>query len=108
AMFSPSVTTGDFVRFTAIDLVSYIDGHYRTIAKPASRGLSGHSMGGYGTFRVAESYPGVFSSIYAMAPCCLSPATVTPEQLQAVAALTDDKIANAKGFELAPPAQLSA
>jgi enterochelin esterase-like enzyme len=108
AMFSPSVTTGDFVRFTALDLVSYIDGHYRTLAEPASRGLSGHSMGGYGTFRVAQSYPGVFSSIYAMAPCCLSPASLTAEQVQSVSALTDGKIASATGFDLVAPAQLSA
>lgn len=108
AMFSPSVTTGDFVRFTAVDLVSYIDGHYRTLARPESRGLSGHSMGGYGTFRVAESYPGIFSSIYTMAPCCLSPGSITPEQLQSVAALTPDGIAKATGFDLVSPAQLSA
>lgn len=108
AMFSPSPTTGDFVRFAAVDLVSYIDGHYRTLAKPASRGLSGHSMGGYGTFRVAESYPGVFSSIYAMAPCCLSPGTINAQQLQSVAALTPEAIAKAGGFDLAQAAQLSA
>jgi len=108
AMFSPSVTTGDFVRFTAVDLVSYVDGHYRTLAKPGSRGLSGHSMGGFGTFRVAQSYPGVFSSIYTMAPCCLSPGSITADQLQTVAALTPDGIDKATGFALASPAQLSA
>ena len=27
---------------------SYIDGHYRTMPRRASRGLVGHSMGGYG------------------------------------------------------------
>jgi S-formylglutathione hydrolase FrmB len=30
-------------------------------------------MGGYGTIRIAMRYPRVFSSIYAMSPCCLSP-----------------------------------
>jgi len=30
-------------------------------------------MGGYGTIRIAMRYPQVFSSIYAMSPCCLSP-----------------------------------
>jgi hypothetical protein len=53
-------------------------------------------------------YPGIFSSIYAMAPCCLSPASMTAEQVQSVAALTGDKIATATGFDLAAPAQLSA
>jgi enterochelin esterase-like enzyme len=108
AMFSASPTTGDFEGYVAHDLVSYVDGHYRTIAKPESRGLSGHSMGGYGTLKIAEKYPGIFSSIYAMAPCCLSPASLTVEQVQSVAALTDDKIAGATGFDLVAPAQLSA
>lgn len=108
AMFSPSVTTGDFVRFTAVDLVSHIDGAYRTLARTESRGLSGHSMGGYGTFRVAMAYPGVFSSIYTMAPCCLQPSNITAEQLQSVSELTPEKIAGAAGMALAGPAQLSA
>jgi S-formylglutathione hydrolase FrmB len=108
AMFSASPTTGDFERYVAQDLVGYIDGHYRTIADVKSRGLSGHSMGGYGTLKIAEKYPGIFSSIYAMAPCCLSPGSVTAEQLQTVAGLTDAKIAAATGFDLAAPAQLSA
>lgn len=45
SMYSSSATTGDFERFIAKDVVSYIDGHYRTIPKRSSRGLAGHSMG---------------------------------------------------------------
>ena len=48
SMYSSSVTTGDFERFIAHDLVAYIDAHYRTIPERKSRGLAGHSMGGYG------------------------------------------------------------
>jgi enterochelin esterase-like enzyme len=48
SMYSSSVTTGDFERFIAQDLVAYIDAHYRTIPERASRGLVGHSMGGCG------------------------------------------------------------
>jgi enterochelin esterase-like enzyme len=108
AMFSASPTTGDFERYVAHDLVGYIDGHYRTLANVQSRGLSGHSMGGYGTLKIAMKYPGIFSSIYAMAPCCLSPGNVTAEQLQAVGELTPETLAGAQGFALALPAQLSA
>jgi hypothetical protein len=39
----------------------------------ASRGLAGHSMGGYGTMRIGMKYPDVFSSIYALSPCCMIP-----------------------------------
>ncbi|MBT2135512.1 prolyl oligopeptidase family serine peptidase [Croceibacterium sp. LX-88] len=108
AMFGASVTTGDFERYVAQDLVGYVDGHYRTIADADSRGLSGHSMGGYGTLKIAMKYPGVFSSIYAMAPCCLSPSNMTAEQVQAVSALTPEQLATAQGFALATPATLSA
>jgi enterochelin esterase-like enzyme len=52
SMFSNSPTTGDWETFIASDLVGYIDGHYRTIADRAARGLAGHSMGGYGTVRM--------------------------------------------------------
>src|SRR5690606_3444161 len=52
SMYSSSVTTGDWESYIAGDLVDYIDTHYRTLARRESRGLSGHSMGGYGTVRI--------------------------------------------------------
>jgi enterochelin esterase-like enzyme len=72
SMYSSSVTTGDFERFIASDVVSYIDGHYRTIADRTSRGLVGHSMGGYGATRIGMKHADVFGSLYIMSPCCLS------------------------------------
>jgi enterochelin esterase-like enzyme len=48
SMYSSSVTTGDFERFISHDVVEYVDSHYRTIPNRLSRGLVGHSMGGYG------------------------------------------------------------
>src|SRR5690606_28539889 len=59
SMYSSSPTNGDWEGFIAKDLVAYVDEHYRTIASPESRGLSGHSMGGYGTLRIAMKHPGV-------------------------------------------------
>jgi enterochelin esterase-like enzyme len=52
SMYSSSVTTGDFEQFIARDVVAYIDAHYRTIPNRTSRGLVGHSMGGYGASRI--------------------------------------------------------
>ncbi len=80
AMYSDSVTAGNFEGFIARDLVAHIDRSYRTIAKPDARGLAGHSMGGYGTLKIAMKYPGIFSSIYAMSSCCLSARQVNPAQ----------------------------
>ena len=72
SMYSRSVATGDFERFIAHDLIAYIDAHYRTIPDRKSRGLAGHSMGGYGAARIGMKYPEVFGSLYIMSPCCLS------------------------------------
>jgi len=72
SMYSSSVTTGDFERFIANDVVSYIDAHYRTIPKRSSRGLVGHSMGGYGASRIGMKHSDVFGSLYIMSPCCMS------------------------------------
>ncbi len=71
SMYSNSPTTGDWEGFLTHDLVEYIDNHYRTLANRESRGLAGHSMGGYGTLRVGMKHPEVYSSLYAMSSCCL-------------------------------------
>ncbi len=73
SMYSSSVTVGDFEKFIAHDLVSYIDAHYRTIPDRMSRGLAGHSMGGYGATRIGMKHPDVFGAVYIMSPCCLAP-----------------------------------
>jgi enterochelin esterase-like enzyme len=72
SMYSSSLTTGDFEKFIAHDLVAYIDAHYRTIPERTSRGLVGHSMGGYGASRIGMKHSDVFGSLYIMSPCCLS------------------------------------
>jgi S-formylglutathione hydrolase FrmB len=93
SMYSDSVTVGNFETFTARDLVAYIDGHYRTIARRESRGLAGHSMGGYGTLRLGMKYPEVYSALYAMNPCCLSPRRIPAEEARKFEAMTPDQVA---------------
>lgn len=73
SMYSNSVTTGNWEDYIAKELVAYIDKHYRTLPNAKSRGLAGHSMGGYGTMRIGQKYPDVFSSIYLLSPCCMTP-----------------------------------
>ena len=91
SMYSSSVTTGDFETFVARDLVAYIDCHYRTLPRRESRGLVGHSMGGYGASRIGMKHADVFGALYMMSPCCLSarPAggALTPEMLASIATL---------------------
>jgi enterochelin esterase-like enzyme len=71
SMFSNSPTTGDWEGYISHDLVEYIDSHYRTVADRTSRGLAGHSMGGYGTVRIGMKHPEAFGALYAMSSCCL-------------------------------------
>ena len=95
SMYSSSVTTGDFENFIARDVVSYIDAHYRTIPNRNSRGLVGHSMGGYGASRIGMKHPDVFGSLYIMSPCCLSargagPANAANEEALAAIKTAED------------------
>jgi S-formylglutathione hydrolase FrmB len=73
SMYSSSVTTGDFEHYVARDVVAYMDAHYRTIPERKSRGLVGHSMGGYGASRIGMKHSDVFGALYIMSPCCMSP-----------------------------------
>ena len=76
SMYSNSVTAGNWEGYIAEDLVAYVDKNYRTRATRESRGISGHSMGGYGAIRIAMKYPHVFSALYAMSSCCLNEGNV--------------------------------
>lgn len=71
SFYTNSVVTGNWEDYIYRDVVNYVDGHYRTIAKASSRGIVGHSMGGYGAFALAMKHPDVFGAVYALSPCCL-------------------------------------
>jgi S-formylglutathione hydrolase FrmB len=91
SMYSSSAATGDWEAYVAKDLVAYVDSHYRTLANRASRGLAGHSMGGYGTLRIGMKYPDVFSSLYAMSPCCMAAnLSPSPEQFASAEKVKND------------------
>ena len=108
SMYSTSVTTGDFEGFVVRDLVEYIDTHYRTIAERASRGLSGHSMGGYGTLRLAMKHPELYSSFYAMSSCCLTPYVADDEGNRAASEVTTLEEADAAAVFTKVPLSLAA
>ncbi len=95
SVYSRSVTTGDFETFISEDLVAYIDGHYRTIPDRKSRGLVGHSMGGYGATRIGMKHADVFGALYIMSPGGLQgrpigvPTAETLAQIAGVRSLED-------------------
>jgi predicted alpha/beta superfamily hydrolase len=68
SFYTNSTLTGNWADFTAQDLVAFIDKNYRTIPEKESRGITGHSMGGYGAIKLGMLFPDVFSSVYALSP----------------------------------------
>ena len=107
SMYSSSATTGDFENYIAHDVVAYIDAHYRTIPERTSRGLAGHSMGGYGASRIGMKHSEVFGALYIMSPCCMSPmgggGPGPTDRMKEMAIASEKKVADAKS-----PADLAA
>jgi S-formylglutathione hydrolase FrmB len=75
SMYVNSATNGPWADFTARELIQFIDKNFRTLARPNSRGLAGHSMGGGGTLRLALLYPGTWVAAYALSPAFLGPSS---------------------------------
>jgi enterochelin esterase-like enzyme len=91
SMYSNSVTTGNWERFLSSELVEAIDSRYRTIAAAKSRGLAGHSMGGYGAARIGMKYPEVFCSIYLLSPCCMAASQSSDRSAKAMEGIHNDE-----------------
>jgi enterochelin esterase-like enzyme len=72
SFYSNSTLTGNWEDFQAEEVVKYIDQNFRTIAQRESRGIAGHSMGGYGAFKIGMLHPEVYNSIYALSPGLLA------------------------------------
>lgn len=72
SFYSNSGVFGNWEDFTVQDVVHYVDTHYRTLTDRGSRGITGHSMGGYGALLLAMKHPDVFSTVYGMSPGCLA------------------------------------
>jgi len=110
SMYSSSVTIGDWETFIARELVSYMDSHYRTIPETTSRGLAGHSMGGYGTIRLGMKFPEVWSAIYFMSPCCMDGTMLDtdPDLMKSVEAIHSPDQLESTGFPVIATLALAA
>jgi S-formylglutathione hydrolase len=71
SFYANSPVTGGWEDFFAKELVAWVDKEYRTVPAAASRGIAGHSMGGYGSIMLAMKHPDVFGALYALSPCCV-------------------------------------
>lgn len=102
SMYASSATVGDWETFVTKELIKHIDDNYRTLAHKNSRGLAGHSMGGYGTLRLGMKNPDIYAAIYALSPCCMDGgATTDPALMAKLEGFTLDQIAGANFFEIA-------
>jgi S-formylglutathione hydrolase FrmB len=71
AFYLNSATNGGWEDYIVRELVQHVDRTYRTRAAVGSRGLAGHSMGGFGALMLGMRHPDVFGAVYALSPCCL-------------------------------------
>lgn len=58
---SATVPQDKFDQYIVRDLISEIDGHWRTLRSRQQRAIAGLSMGGYGALKFALRYPDTFS-----------------------------------------------
>ena len=65
SQYLSSPTIGDYETYIRRDLVDFIDRQYRTIPHRDSRGITGFSMGGYGSMHLSLKYPEVFGVVVA-------------------------------------------
>jgi enterochelin esterase-like enzyme len=63
-----SPVTGNWEDFVVQDVVTYMDENFRTIKQAGSRGIAGHSMGGFGAISIAMHHPEIFGYVYSMSP----------------------------------------
>ena len=63
SFYTNSTLYGDFEDYIMYDLIDHIDNTYRTIDHRLYRGISGHSMGGYGATKLGIKYYDLFGSV---------------------------------------------
>ena len=61
-----------------MDIVNYVDSHYKTIKKRSARAVTGLSMGGGHTFGIARLYPEVFDYYGLQSAACRMPKELLP------------------------------
>lgn len=73
--FVDSPVSGAWARFLFERVVPHVDANFRTMGDASSRGVVGHSTGGFNAVSVAFRRPDVFSAVGASSPDALDMAT---------------------------------
>lgn len=87
SQFVDSPGTGRYHTYLCQDVVGYVDAHFRTIAHPRSRAVTGKSSGGYGAMITPMLRPDVFGALATHAGDALYELCYIPEFARAVRAL---------------------
>jgi hypothetical protein len=90
SQFIDSPGTGRYCEYLCNEVVSFVDSHYRTLAEPAHRGLTGKSSGGYGAMVVPMLRPDVFGGLATHSGDALFELCYLPEFRDTARALRDE------------------
>ena len=67
-VFQNNPVSGRWLEYVKKEVVTFVDKEYRTIKHRDSRAVAGDFWGGYGSLKLAMTYPDTFGSVYAMHP----------------------------------------
>ena len=89
SQFVDSPGTGDYHTYLCDEIVPFVDAHYRTLAEPAHRGISGKSSGGYGAMITPMLRPDLFGGLATHAGDALFEVSYQPDFRESARALRD-------------------
>jgi len=90
SQFLDSPGTGRYHTYLCDEVVPWMDEHYRTLAAPEHRGISGKSSGGYGAMVTPMLRPDLFGGLATHAGDALFENCYLPEFRETTRALRDD------------------
>lgn len=108
SFYVDSPVSGRWASAIVDDVVGAIDQQYRTLATPASRGIAGFSMGGYGALALAMENPDVFGAVYALSPGLFAPGGLAESQMFADPTVVADFLAGQQELAAMSPQDAAA
>ena len=103
SLYANSPMSGNGEDAITKELISYVDAHYRTIAAPASRAITGYSVGAAASINIGLRHPELFGVLYAMSPSIFEGETSALLNPRLIGLLLDlaEKLANVPAGERA-------
>jgi hypothetical protein len=89
SQFVDSPGTGKYHTYLCDEVVPFVDAHYRTLAEPAHRGITGKSSGGYGAMVSPMLRPDLFGGLATHAGDALFEVCYQPDLRESARALRD-------------------